>query len=343
MQYLHKYDSFKKSQNSEEVNEELLGSLFKAATGAFKNFITGISAPFKNLTADFKRGMKLEEAKKKMSTAIETMLKSATDNINKAKDENEINQMKDAFMKSLDEKMAEFDKEIKTIKESNLINEGAVQDTMIGGRVLFGILKDELAKIKTTFDQKFAAAKDLAGKKTAAIAGLKTAVENFKKKIADENILKQATDKYKTDNKIQSTNPGDSGDLLKTYGVDKKEDLVGKEVRYKTKKFDPNKKAEEQPDNIGKLKVLKVTEDGLIFDGEKEDFEKKMDQVLPAEEQKGGNEEEELKTTLGELKGKPEMSKVLDVAKILKDPQANAAKIAELDKVISGGEKKEEA
>lgn len=335
MQYLHKYDSFKNSQKSEEVNEELLGSLFKAATGAFKNFITGISAPFKNLANDFKKGMKLEEAKKKMTTAIETMLKSATDNINKAKDENEINQMKDAFMKALDEKMAEFDKEIKTIKESNLINEGAVQDTMIGGRVLFGMLKDELAKIKTTFDQKFAAAKDLAGKKNAAIAGLKTAVDNFKKKIADENLLKQATDKYKTDNKIQSTGGADQSDeLLKSYGVDKKEDLVGKEVRYKTKQYDPNKKPEDQPDNIGKLKVMKVTEDGLMFDGEKEDFEKKMDQVLPAEKQEGGNEEEELKTTLGALKGKPEMTKILNVAKIYKDPQANAAKIAEIEKAI---------
>lgn len=337
MQYLKKYDSFKKSQNSEEVNEELLGSLFKAATGAFKNFLSGISAPFKNLASDFKRGMKLEEAKKKMTSAIETMLKSASDNINKAKDENEINQMKDAFMKALDEKMTEFDKEIQTIKESNLINEGAIQDTMIGGRVLFGMLKDELAKVKATFDQKFAAAKDLAGKKSAAIDGLKTAVENFKKKIADENLLKQATDKYKTENKIEST--GTDDELLKSYGVEKKEDLVGKEVRYKMKKFDPNKKPEEQPDNIGKLKVLKVTADGLIFDGEKEDFEKKMDQVLSAEKTGGseGGDEKELQTTLGELKTQPEtMKKILNVAKLYKDPQTNAAKISEIDKAIGG-------
>jgi hypothetical protein len=72
---------------------------------------------------------------------------------------------------------------------------------------------------------------------------------------------------------------------LKSYGVEKKEDLVGKEVRYKTKAYDANKKPEEQPENIGKLKVLKVTPDGLFFDGEKEDFEKKMADVLPGAEQ----------------------------------------------------------
>ena len=116
------------------------------------------------------------------------MLKNATANINKAKDEGEMNQMVDAFTKELEEKMAEFDKEIKTVKESK-IYEGAVQDALIGGRVLFGMLKDEYARVKVEFDKKVAAAKDLNAKKQARIAELKSVVDGFKKKIADEKLV----------------------------------------------------------------------------------------------------------------------------------------------------------
>jgi hypothetical protein len=284
MKYVKTYESFKVNKKEEELNEEFLGDVFKAAKGALKNFLGGLLAPFKSLKDDFKKGLKFEEIKTKMSGALDTMLKNATANINKAKDEGEINQMIDAFMKEIDEKMVEFDKEIKSVKESK-IYEGKVQDALIGGRVLFGMLKDEYNKVKVDFDKKYAAAKDLNGKKQMAVARIKAVVEGFKKKVNDEKLVKAATDKYKTDNKIEAAPAGENPDLLKSYGVEKKEDLVGKEVRYKTKAYDANKKPEEQPENIGKLKVLKVTPDGLFFDGEKEDFEKKMADVLPGAEQ----------------------------------------------------------
>jgi hypothetical protein len=284
MKYVKTYESFKVNKKEEELNEEFLGDVFKAAKGALKNFLGGLLAPFKSLKDDFKKGLKFEEIKTKMSGALDTMLKNATANINKAKDEGEINQMIDAFMKEIDEKMVEFDKEIKSVKESK-IYEGKVQDALIGGRVLFGMLKDEYNKVKADFDKKYAAAKDLNGKKQMAVARIKAVVEGFKKKVNDEKLVKAATDKYKTDNKIEAAPAGENPDLLKSYGVEKKEDLVGKEVRYKTKAYDANKKPEEQPENIGKLKVLKVTPDGLFFDGEKEDFEKKMADVLPGAEQ----------------------------------------------------------
>ena len=283
MKYVKTYESFK-SRNKESVNEEFIGDIFKAAKGALKNFLGGLMAPFKSLKDDFKKGMKFEQVKTKFVGAIDSILKVSTDNINKAKDEGEINQMVDAFRKQIDEKMAEFDKEIKTVKESK-IYEGAVQDALIGGRVLFGMFKDEMTRLKGDFDKKFAAAKDLNSKKQARIAEIKAIVDGFKKKINDEKLIKDATEKYKTENKIEGGATGDESTLLKSYGVEKKEDLVGKEVRYKTKAYDANKKPEEQPENIGKLKVLKVTPDGLFFDGEKEDFEKKMADVLPGAEQ----------------------------------------------------------
>jgi len=312
MKYVRKYESFKVKKNEEKLNEELLGDVFKAAKGALKNFLGGILVPFKSLKDDFKKGLKFEEIKTKMNVALDTMLKNATVNINKAKDEVEIVQMIDAFMKEIDEKMIEFDKEIKSIRESK-IYEGKVQDALIGGRVLFGILKDEYNRVKEDFDKKYAAARDLSAKKQMAVARIKAVVDGFKKKVGDEKLIRVATDKYKTDNKIESVTSGEDPDILKSYGVEKKEDLVGKYVRYKTKAYDQNKKPEEQTENIGKLKVLKVTTDGLFFDGEKEDFEKKMADILP-DEVKTENPEESVKAALGKIKSDPEkMKKISDV------------------------------
>ena len=93
MKYIKTYESFKVNKKEDELNEEFLGDVLKAAKGALKNFIGGILAPFKSLKDDFKKGLKFEEIKTKMNGALDTMLKSATSNINNAKDEDEIVQM----------------------------------------------------------------------------------------------------------------------------------------------------------------------------------------------------------------------------------------------------------
>lgn len=303
--------TFESHRNSEKINEEFIGDILKSATGALKNFVGNLMAPFKSLKDDFKKGLKFEQVKTKFIAAIDVILKSTTDSINKAKDEGEINQMVDVFGKQIDEKMAEFDKEIKTVKESKIF-EGVVQDSLIGGRVLFGMFKDEMVRLKGDFDKKFAAAKDLNAKKQTRIDEIKAIVDGFKKKINDEKLVKDATEKYKTENKIEGGSSGDESALFKSYGVGKKEDLVGKEVRYKTKSYDANKKPEEQPDNIGKLKVLKLTPDGLFLDGEKEDFEKKMSDILPGEGQTETPDAVVAKE-LTPLKGSDKMKKVAEV------------------------------
>lgn len=337
-----------------EVNEEFLGDLLKAAKGVLKNFLTGIMTPFKTLKDDFKKGLKYEQLKTKFIQSLDTMLKNASANIQKAKDENEINQMTDAVMKELDDKMAEFDKEIKSIHESKVYKiyeadeatdpndptsggGNKTQNALIAGRVLFSMLKDEYVKRKQEFDKKFAAAKDLNAKKQVAITNLKTLIDGYKKKINDPAIVKQATDKYKTDNKIVTTggNSGLSPDTLKSYGVAKQEELIGKEVRYKTKNFDPNKKAEDQPDQVGKLKVLKVTPEGLYLDGEKEDFTKPFDQILPGVEQKGDNAKKAA-DALGKIKDdEKKMGQVASFAEFISDPK-NDTKIPEIEKIIGG-------
>lgn len=332
MKYLKNYESF-----DSQVNEELfgLGKMFSAATGAFKNFLGNITAPFKALKDDFKKGMKVEEAKKKMATMIDSILKSASDNINKAEDENTINQIKDGFRKAIDEKIAEFDKEIQTIKESKLITEG-IKDTMVGGRVMIGMLKDIAVKFKEDFDKKFAAAKDLAAKKAVAVEEIKSVADEFKKQIADANAFKKAQDKFVADNNIKGVGGENTDELFKSYGVTKKEELVGKEVRYKMKGYDPNKKPEEQADKVGKLKVLKITPEGLFFDGEREDFEKKMEDILPGES--SGEEAKKAADSLGKIKDDPKkMARVAKFAEFL-EKEKDEAKISEIEKMFSEGQ-----
>ena len=200
MKRINDYQKFR----DEQINEEFLGALLAAAKGAFKNFLSGIAAPFKSIKDDFKKGLKREELKTKVSTMLDTLLKTTTDNINKAEDEGILNQIIDQFTKEFDEKCIEIDKEIQAVKESNntLILEGSIKDGMITGRVMLGMVKQKAAELKMEFDKKVAAAKDLAGKKAARVAEIKAIVDDFKKKITDDKYLDEQIAKYKTDNKI---------------------------------------------------------------------------------------------------------------------------------------------
>lgn len=331
---IKKYDQFK----DEPVNEELIGELIKAAKGALKNFLTNISTPFKSLKDDFKKGLKTEQAKTRFIQNLDTTLKNATTAIQKAKDEAEINSMTDAFFKQIAEQEAEFDKDIKTIKEGaeQTPGGGQVKNAMIAGKVMLGMVKDQFQKMKVEFDKRYAAAKDLNAKKQVAIQRLKDAIETTKKKLNDPKALETAIQAYKTENKIEGgSTTGLSADIIKTYGAAKQEDLVGKEVRYKTKKYDSNKKPEEQPENIGKLKVLRVDPDGLFFDGEKEDFKKPFDQVLPATE--AGTNVKKAKEVLGRIENDEEkMGKVAKFAEFVEKDE-NKAKVDEIEKIIGGG------
>jgi hypothetical protein len=199
MKHLKNYNQF-----NDSINEEFLGALWQAAKGAFKNFLSGLTAPFKSLKDDFKKGLKREELKKKLTTMLDTLLKTTTDSINKAEDESVINQIMDQFRKEFDEKCVEIDKEIKAVKESNSINEGALQDSMIAGRVLLGIVRQKATEIKMEFDKKYAASKDLNAKKSARISEIKAIVEDFKKKVTDDKYIDDLIKKYKEENKIIS-------------------------------------------------------------------------------------------------------------------------------------------
>ena len=336
MKTIMNYNQFTKSKNT-NLNEGWIGDALKSASGAFKNFLTNIGAPFKNLVGDFKKGMKIEDVKNKISQTMDIYLKSATDAINKAKDEQEINNIKDSFTKEIDTKIFEFGSEISKIKESK-IYEGVGQDALIGANVIFGMFKDAYQKRKIEFDKAFAAAKDLNSKKTAAINSLKTIVNDFKNKIKDDNAINELIKKYKTDNKILDTGTSDGitfdwGDVEIEFGKLK---INGKESEfYKISKSNSKKilvgdlfKASGKATKGQSSTFTDITRDDKVIQQEYKTGNlekilvagKEVNEYTFGGESTENDESKQLQDSLGKIKSdKDKMSKVLNFVKNIDD------------------------
>jgi len=334
MRHIKKYESFKEG---EKTNEEFLGALYNAAKGALKNFLGNIAAPFKTLKDDFKKGMDKEKVKQTMIAKMDALLKAATDGINKAEDEEALTNMRLDFGKQIDDQIADFDKEVKVVKESNSINEGKIQDALIDARVAFGMVKKKAAEIKADFDKKYAAALDLAAKKAVAISEIKTIVDDFKKTVMNNEIFKKAEEEYRKANQIANAPATDY--------------KVGEELIYLRKGqqkatwdalTDEQKKApttDETAKNIVNVKkVDKIEGDKFTFTGKdgkqivKTTAEIVGKTEVPVEE--GEVDEEKLKADLGELKTDKEQMK--RVAKFVDFIKTKADKLPEVDKLLGG-------
>ena len=331
MKYLKKYESFK-----EPVNEEFLGALYNAAKGALKAFLGKISEPFKTAKEEFKKGMAKEEVKKSMITKMDTLLKGATDGMNKAEDEAALTAMKDDFRKEIDTQIADFDKEIKIVKESVTINEGKIQDALIGARVALGMIKKKSAELKLEFDKKYAVAVDLAAKKKVAIEEIAAVVNDFKKTVMNEEIFKKAEAEYKLANKIVTTSEYKVGDEL----------IYLRKGQLKTAwdaLTDEQKKAP-TTDPAAKLivnvkKVDKIEGDNYTFTGKdgKTIVKTSADIIGKSGAEVGGVDvTADLTKKLGELKTKSpdELKKVASFVDFINKPE-NADKYTEIEKIIS--------
>lgn len=359
MKRINNYQRFR----DEQINEEFLGALLAAAKGAFKNFLTGIAAPFKSIKDDFKKGLKREELKAKVTGMLDTLLKTTTDNINKAEDEGILNQIIDQFTKEFDEKCIEIDKEIQAVKESNgfLILEGAVKDSMIAGRVMLGMVKQKAAELKMEFDKKVAAAKDLAGKKAARVAEIKAIVDDFKKKITDDKYLDEQIAKYKTDNKIEG-GEAQGGNIILDWGdveieVRKLEDDLSNKhpgylqvIKSGSKKLvvaDGQEVLAKLPIEIKKGDKVKLTE--IIRNGQPDPMKEyetgSIERIVNEKGEEVDNYkfeevkaegQEDLVKKLGELKAKKpdDISKVSKYVDFISN-DANKSKMEEIDKIIN--------
>ena len=320
-----------------KTNEEFLTDLYKLAKGSLKSFLGNIAAPFKTLKDDFKKGMDREKVKQTMITKMDALLKGATDGINKAEDEEALTNMRLDFNKQIDDQIAEFDKEVKIVKESNSINEGKIQDALISASVAFGMMKKKAGEIKADFDKKYAAAADLAAKKAVAISEIKTIVDDFKKTITNNEIFKKAEEEYRKANQIAASTATDY--------------KIGEELIYLRKGqqktawdalTDEQKKApttDETAKNIVNVKkVDKIEGDKFTFTGKDgKQIVKTTAEIVgkievPVEE--GEVDEEKLKADLGELKKYPVQMK--RVAKFVDFIKTKTDKLPEVDKLLGG-------
>lgn len=336
MRYVKRYEAF---NQEESTNEEFLGALYNAAKGALKNFLGNIAAPFKTLKDDFKKGMDREKVKKTMIVKMDALLKGATDGINKAENEEALTNMRLDFGKQIDDQIAEFDKEVKIVKESNSINEGKIQDALIGARVAFGMMKKKAGEIKAEFDKKFAAAADLAAKKAVAISEIKTIVDDFKKTIMNNEIFKKAEEEYRTANQIVAApatdyKVGDELIYLRKGQLKTAWDALTEEQ----KKAPTTDKAAKVIVNV--KKVDKIEGDNFTFTGKdgkqivKTSAEVIGKSVVAGTEE--GVDEEKLKADLTALKTEPEQMK--RVAKFVDFIKNKTDKLPEVDKLLGGEE-----
>lgn len=329
MKYLNKYENFIEPDN---LNEDL-SALFSSAKGAFKSFLSSFTAPFKNLKDDFKKGLKKEEIKQKINSTLDTMLKTATESINKAEDEFAITNIKDAFSKELDEKITEFDADIKTIKESK-IYESIIKDSMISGRVLLGMIRNKSLELKDAYDKKYSTTKDLNAKKATTIEYIKNIVDQSKKLLLDDKKIEELTKKYMMDNKIISDSAYKAGDTViylrqgktkeqwATLPDEKKKDITSPEASaiVNTKK-------------IEKLEGDRVT----FLDKDGKEFIKSVNDIISKVGTGNTDVNKQLTDKLSVMKGDQEkIKKVSNYADFINKPE-NATKLAEIEKIMSSG------
>jgi hypothetical protein len=361
MKYVRTYESFKstKFSNLETLNEEFIGGLIK---GALSKLFNLFSEPFKDLANDIKKMFKEDDlgtVKDIIMTNFNQAIDNAQKEIPKINEEGALTDLMPKMIEQLVNLANNIEKDVTQGlgKDKTTPFTNAAKSVILGNKEakwpgLVGALDPNNAvalkfnggiKInykfnKAAYDKALtdAGAKGGANALKAKKDAANKFLDNLQKDVAGY-IEKELTDDELKDIYSKAGGKSEGGvsdELLKSYGVEKVEDLVGKEVRYKTKEFDKNKKPEEQPDKIGKLKVLSVEKDGLKLDGKEADFVKKMEEILPGES--AGENAKKAAETLGKIKGDEEkMAKVAKFADFIQD-EKNKDKLAEIEKMMSG-------
>lgn len=177
----------------------------------------------------------------------------------------------------------------------------------------------------------------------------------------DEAKKKQATLDYintvlipKINNNVKAIKEEDVRSTLSKEGIEIPPDFEVKDlVKYKTKKYDETKDPEDQPDGgIAEGEVRKIEGNTItIFNAKlnaeikktKDDIIGKMGDAESKAQEKAEETEAAKKTaeTLGKMKeDEDKMKQVNTFAQFIQDPK-NKDKVAEIEKILSGGEKPE--
>jgi hypothetical protein len=357
MKYVRTYGKFRNLNNLQSLNEEFIGGLIK---GSLSKLFNLFAEPFKDLANDIKKMFKEDDlgtVKDIIMTNFNQAIDSSQKEIPKINEEGALTDIMPKMIEQLVNLANNIEKDVTQGlgKDKTTPFTNAAKSVILGNKEakwpgLVGALDPNNAvalkfnggqKInykfnKAAYDKALtdAGAKGggnvLKDKKDAATKffdALQKDVTNFIEKELTDDELKDIYSKAGG-----KSEGGSDVDLLKSYGVEKKEDLVGKEVRYKREDFDTNKKPEEQVENIGKLKVKSIDGDELKLDGKSGEIKKKVSDLLPAES--AGENAKKAAEVLGKIKSdEPKMAKVVKFAEFLQD-EKNKDKVTEIEKLM---------
>ena len=349
----------RKFKDYRRINEEFIFGMIKGALGKLFNLF---AAPFKDLVNDIKKMFKesdLGTIKDIILTNLDQAIDAAQKEIPKLTDEGALTDLMPKMIEQLANLATNIEKDV-TVglgKDKAPAFAAAAKAVILGNKEakwagIVGYLDPNNAvalknnggiKItnfkynKAVYDKLLSDAGAKGGIKQKKVAASKffDDLQNY----LDDYIEKELTDeelkKIYNDAGGEAVGGAEEEALLKSYGVSKKDELVGKEVSYKKKKYDANKKPEEQKQNIGKLKVLSVKDDGLELDGQDADFIKKMGDILPGAAK--GENAKKVAQILGKIKDDDMMGKIAKFSEFIQDDK-NKDKVEEIDAILQGGQ-----
>jgi hypothetical protein len=210
----HRLSSIEDRAIDKFINEGWLDDQMKTASAAIKGYLGQITAPFKSVIKDIRKGMDNEKIKTSLSNSLDNAFKNANKSVDAIKDEADLAKIVPDFQGVVSQLAQQLEKEIATVKESKLFEANA-QDSLIGAKVILNMVTDKMTKLKQNFDQQVAKAKDLATKKAAVkkeLNNMYTQLQNDIKSIDIDALVKE----YKEKNKIEGNKNGiilDWGDV----------------------------------------------------------------------------------------------------------------------------------
>ena len=327
-----------------KVNEEFIGGLIKGALG---KLFTLFSNAFKDLGADFKTLFKEDDPssiKEVIMKNVDQAVDGSQKEINNLKSDGDILGIMDSMVTQLTGLANGMAKDVEGAvgKEKSKPVESLSKAILLGSKEadfvgIVGALDPAAGVTKKDINFKFSKknyvvevnkGKDLNAKKALASKFF----DGFQKEIRNE------LDKNLTDEEVKTMY-----DKLKG-GEATVEYKVGDTVIYllkdkKKEEYDPKKKPEEQKEVVGVKKIEKIEGDKVFFKSQDgKDIIKTMVEIMGKSEVVGGENAKKAAEALGKIKADEEkMGKVATFTDFIQN-DANKDKIAEIEKIISGGE-----
>ena len=369
MKYVKSFESHRNSKKAEPINEELFGGIINFFKGLWAKAMEELKKLgedpdttevkdwiadnpfnpsdnnylFKNVMDEFKK--KPEANDQDALTLVDSILNPETGVLGKQGLAPLYENLKKAFPPQKGEpassQYATFEYFFNTIRTKAIIQYkfAASTDGKVDPKKINIDLKDmtHLPDVKKLLT----AAKDGKKKKEVIVTWCEKTLFPQLDKFADA-ITEEEVDKYLETKKIPVPEKGPEGGYK-----------VGDNVVYKREKFDqakwdaltdddkkkPNdgKMKELQAEAIGIKKISKIEGDKVSFEGA--DFTKTMGDILMKTEEVKAEGQEDLVKKLGDLKTKdPESIKKVGTFVDFISDEANKDKVAEIDKIIGGGE-----